>query len=405
MGTVPAVANVDEAMDIVCAALGYLAAADGTQLAAETQAWCCGRWSGPTRSAPPSGCPGREGCRRRYRKRAVKVTQAYRFALDPSPAQERDAAVACRRGPVRVELGAGQVQGALRGRGQVVSARRAAQAVERREEGRPGAGLVGGELQVRLPGGVPGPGPGAAGLHQVEEGRAEGQAARASRSSRSAGSAGTRSGSAPAQCAAPARTVTLPRLGTIRTHESTRKLARRLEDGTARILSATVSRTAQRWFVSFTVEVERAVPDRHARPGSAIGVDLGVKTLLTGVDDAGPGSHGDRAEGAAGIAAEVAPRQPSALPEGAGLARTAASPRPGWPASTPASRTSALMRCTRQLRDLAARYETVVAEDLNVTGMTRNRRLARAIADQGFGAGAADARLQDHLERRHADPR
>jgi putative transposase len=27
-----------------------------------------------------------------------------------------------------------------------------------------------------------------------------------------------------------------------------------------------------------------------------------------------------------------------------------------------------------------------VAEDLNVAGMTRNRRLARAIADQGFGA-------------------
>jgi putative transposase len=35
--------------------------------------------------------------------------------------------------------------------------------------------------------------------------------------------------------------------------------------------------------------------------------------------------------------------------------------------------------------DLARRYETVVAEDLNVAGMTRNRRLARAIADQGFG--------------------
>ena len=40
VGTVPAVANVDEAMDIACAALGYLAAADGTQLAAETQARC-----------------------------------------------------------------------------------------------------------------------------------------------------------------------------------------------------------------------------------------------------------------------------------------------------------------------------------------------------------------------------
>ncbi|WP_236008322.1 RNA-guided endonuclease InsQ/TnpB family protein [Actinomadura physcomitrii] len=35
---------------------------------------------------------------------------------------------------------------------------------------------------------------------------------------------------------------------------------------------------------------------------------------------------------------------------------------------------------------LAARYETVVVEDLNVTGMLANRRLARAVADQGFGA-------------------
>jgi putative transposase len=82
-------------------------------------------------------------------------------------------------------------------------------------------------------------------------------------------------------------TVTLPRLGTVRTYESTRKLARRLEAGTARILSATVSRTAQRWFVSFTVEIDRFAPGAHARPGSVIGVDLGVRALLTGVDDAG----------------------------------------------------------------------------------------------------------------------
>jgi putative transposase len=62
-------------------------------------------------------------------------------------------------------------------------------------------------------------------------------------------------------------TVTLPRLGTITTHESTRKLGRRLENGTARILSATVSRTAQRWYVSFTVEAERATPGRHPALG------------------------------------------------------------------------------------------------------------------------------------------
>jgi len=62
-------------------------------------------------------------------------------------------------------------------------------------------------------------------------------------------------------------TVTLPRLGAIATHEPTGKLANRLEAGTARILSATVSRTAQRWFVSFTVQAERAVPEHHSREG------------------------------------------------------------------------------------------------------------------------------------------
>jgi putative transposase len=82
-------------------------------------------------------------------------------------------------------------------------------------------------------------------------------------------------------------TVRLPRLGTIRTHEPALKLSRKIEDGSARILSATVSRTAERWFVSFTVEVERDMPEPHARPGSMVGVDLGVKTLLTGVDDRG----------------------------------------------------------------------------------------------------------------------
>ena len=67
------------------------------------------------------------------------------------------------------------------------------------------------------------------------------------------------------RCAGP--TVTLPRLGTIATHESTSKLTRKLEAGAARILSASVTRTAQRWFVSFTVEVERVVPQCHARCG------------------------------------------------------------------------------------------------------------------------------------------
>ena len=40
MGTAPIFASADEALDMVRAGLGYLAAADGAQLAAATQAEC-----------------------------------------------------------------------------------------------------------------------------------------------------------------------------------------------------------------------------------------------------------------------------------------------------------------------------------------------------------------------------
>ena len=179
-------------------------------------------------------------------------------------------------------------------------------------------------------------------------------------------------------------TVTLPRLGTIRTHESTRKLARRLEDGTARIVSATVSRTAHRWFVSFTVEVDRAAPAAHPRPGSAIGVDVGVKTLLTGVDDAGrvisvPGPKPLRAS--LRMLARTS-RAHSRTKPGSANRRKCAARLARIHARVADIRADALHKATTKL---AVRYESVVAEDLNVTGMLANRRLARAIADQGFG--------------------
>ncbi len=180
-------------------------------------------------------------------------------------------------------------------------------------------------------------------------------------------------------------TVTLPRLGTIRTCESTRKLARRLDSGTARILSATVSRTAQRWFVSFTAEVDRAVPPRHARPGTAIGIDLGVKTLLTGADHAGHiiAVTGPRALRVSLRRLRRASRAHSRKARGSTNRRKAAARLARLHARVASVRADALHKATSQL---ASRYETVVAEDLNVTGMTRNRRLARAVADAGFGA-------------------
>ena len=178
--------------------------------------------------------------------------------------------------------------------------------------------------------------------------------------------------------------VTLPRMGTVITHESTRKLARRLEHGTARILSATVSRTAQRWFVSFTVEVERSVPGQHARPGTAIGIDLGVKTLLTGVD--GQGNvvtvTGPKPLGTELRKLRRASRAHSRKQPGSANRRKSAARLARIHAKVADVREDALHKATSAL---TARYETIVIEDLNVAGMTRSRRLARAISDQGFG--------------------
>ena len=180
-------------------------------------------------------------------------------------------------------------------------------------------------------------------------------------------------------------TVTLPRIGTVRTHESTRELAERIANGTARILSATVNRTAQRWFVSFAVEVERDLPERHARPGSAVGIDLGVKTLLTGVDDRG---RVIEVAGLKPLRASLrklrrAGRAHSRKVKGSANRRKSAAKLARVHARVASVRADALHKATT---DLARQYETVAIEDLNVAGMTRNKRLARAILDQGFGA-------------------
>jgi putative transposase len=75
------------------------------------------------------------------------------------------------------------------------------------------------------------------------------------------------------------RHIRLPRIGVIRTKEPTVKLLRRLEAGTARILPATVSQAAGRWYVSFGCEVERERPERTRTAGPAAGAGIGVSAL------------------------------------------------------------------------------------------------------------------------------
>jgi putative transposase len=71
------------------------------------------------------------------------------------------------------------------------------------------------------------------------------------------------------------------RLGPIRTKERMSKLVRLLErDEHARVLRATVSRSGDKWYVSFTVERSRK-RRRARRPRATVGVDVGLARLAT----------------------------------------------------------------------------------------------------------------------------
>ncbi|MGW1170593.1 IS607 family element RNA-guided endonuclease TnpB [Streptomyces sp. NPDC002550] len=187
------------------------------------------------------------------------------------------------------------------------------------------------------------------------------------------------------------RHVTLPRLGTIRTHEPTGKLLARVQAQTARILSATVRHERGRWFVSFQTEVKRDLVKVN-RPDAAVGIDLGVKTLAVMADSTGEireelnPRHLDTALKQLRCASRVVSRrrgpdhrtgqQASKRWEKANAARNRVHHR------VANLREDALHKLTTKV---TAEYGTVVVEDLNVAGMLRNRRLARHIADAGFG--------------------
>jgi putative transposase len=188
------------------------------------------------------------------------------------------------------------------------------------------------------------------------------------------------------------RHVRLPRIGLVRTHESTRKLARHVERGTARIRSATVSHRAGRWFVSFSVEITRTDP-APTRPDTTVGVDLGVKSLAvlsTGETVPNP-RHLE-----SGLR-ELRRLQRRAARRVGPDRRTRRQPSVRWRETQAriARLHTAIANARRDgLHKLSTRlvrtHGTVVVEDLNVTGMTRNRRLARHVA----GVGMAELRRQ-----------
>jgi putative transposase len=198
--------------------------------------------------------------------------------------------------------------------------------------------------------------------------------------------------------------ITLPRLGTIRTHENTRKLARRVDAGSARILNATVRFERGRWLVSLTCIVARDIGGpAHVKPGAkVVGIDVGVKDLIVVADAEG----NELARLRAPRELKTAQRKLCALQRKAArqvgpwdqATRSRRDPSRGWArtqrdigreyARVANLRTDRNHKLTTQLSQTheVIGAETLAVKNMMAAGGSRKRGLNRALADAGLGA-------------------
>lgn len=192
------------------------------------------------------------------------------------------------------------------------------------------------------------------------------------------------------------RHVRLAFLGVLRTHNSTKRLVRACQRG-GKIKSFTVSRNADRWYVSFLVAspARAAVTTKRQRANGAVGVDVGVHSLaaLSNGEVFSNPRHGQLAQ----KKLKRAQRK---------LARTQKGSKGRARAAQRVGRLQHLVTLQRETtahhltKYLATHYCAVAIEDLNVSGMTRSAKgtmehpgknvkaksgLNRSILDASFG--------------------
>jgi hypothetical protein len=176
--------------------------------------------------------------------------------------------------------------------------------------------------------------------------------------------------------------IRLPVIGAVRTAESTRKLARKLEAGAARIRSATLSHQRGRWHVSFSIEVPDPAPaPREQR--RVLGVDLGISDLAV----LSTGEHILNPRRLEGALRKLRRAQRRCARRRGPDRRTRTEPSNRWrKARARADRIHTQVAARRRdhlhtlTTRLVAEYDTIVIEDLAVANMLRNRHLARHIA-------------------------
>ena len=170
------------------------------------------------------------------------------------------------------------------------------------------------------------------------------------------------------------KALRLPKIGRVHCMED---MTARVGD--ARVLRMTVSKRAGRWYASLTVEREDK-PVTKPPQGGAVGVDLGVKTLATLSD--GTVIENPRYLRKSERRLKMAQKALSRKAMGSKRRAKAGAKVARLHARVAYQRGDAMHKATTWL---ASTYSDISVEDLNVAGMVKNRRLAKAVSDAAFG--------------------
>ena len=166
--------------------------------------------------------------------------------------------------------------------------------------------------------------------------------------------------------------IRIPNLGWVRMRETLRF--------TGKIMSATISRVANRWFVSITVDTQDLSHLPQAENQGVVGVDLGISALAT-LSTGEPPVSGPKAHKVLLKRLQRLSKGLSRKQKGSRNRQKAKSKLANLHARISHIRKDALHKLTS---DLTRRFDTIGIEDLNVRGMMSNRHLARSIADMSF---------------------
>jgi len=147
-----------------------------------------------------------------------------------------------------------------------------------------------------------------------------------------------------------------------------------------KIMSANISRVADRWFVSITVDVPDSSHLPEAKNQGVVGIDLGVSALAT-LSTGEPPVAGPKAHKALLGRLRRVSRSLSRKQKGSANRNKAKHKLARLHARIANIRSDAMHKFTS---DVTRRFHTLGIEDLNVRGMIKNRYLARSIADMSF---------------------